>query len=364
MTAPLGKLVWPIVSGILAGIVILNFNLTNNKQELLAQSKSGYHVAVAIAAPSVVNIYSEKLITRKINPFIEQLLKNNSIPQSNVRRRVEQSLGSGVIMSSNGHILTNHHVISEANAIRVLLHDGRETNAVIVGSDPRSDLAVLKIELPELQAAKVADSNDVNVGEIVLAIGNPLGIGQSATLGIVSGIGRYFFKPNAYEDFIQTDAIIHQGSSGGALVNTKGFLIGINALTYSPSGIKSNRSSASGFGLVTPINIAMFVLKEIVMYGEVRRGWLGVTVEPANTTSSLHLPPDFLLVQQVLPGGPADSAGLKAGDLIIAIDDKPVNDGRSTMLKISMLKPGEEIEISLLRNSKLLRLIAVVGEME
>ena len=318
---------------------------------------------MAIAAPSVVNIYSEKLITRKINPFIEQLLKNNSIPQSNARRRVEQSLGSGVIMSSDGYILTNHHVISEASAIRILLHDGRETSAMIVGSDPRSDLAVLKIDLPDLQPAKVADSNEVNVGEIVLAIGNPLGIGQSATLGIVSGIGRYFFKPNAYEDFIQTDAIIDQGSSGGALVNTKGLLIGINALTYSPSRKSSKSNSVNGFGLVTPINMAMFVLQEIITFGEVRRGWLGVTAEPAHISSEEDSPSNSLLVQHVSPGGPADLAGLKSGDLIIAIDNKPVEDGRSTMLKISMLKPGEEINISFLRNTELLNLNAVLGEM-
>jgi len=355
------KLLWPVVAGILAGILILNFH--HSDQELSANTKDGYHAAVAIAAPSVVNIYSEKLITRTINPFIEQLLKNNSIPQSNARRRVEQSLGSGVIMSSNGHILTNHHVISEASAIRILLHDGRETNAMVVGSDPRSDLAVLKIDVPDLQAAKVADSNKVNVGEIVLAIGNPLGIGQSATLGIISGIGRYFFTPNAYEDFIQTDAIIHQGSSGGALVNTKGLLIGINALTYSPSRKNSKINSANGFGLVTPINMAMFVLQEIITYGEVRRGWLGVTVEPAHTSSNKDLRPNSLLVQHVSSGGPADLAGLRLGDLIIAIDNKRVDDGRSTMLKISMLKPGEEINISLLRNTKLLNLSAVLGEM-
>ena len=355
------KLFWPVIAGLLAGILILHFH--HSGQELSANTKDGYHTAVAIAAPSVVNIYSEKLITRKINPFIEQLLKNNSIPQSNARRRVEQSLGSGVIMSSDGYILTNHHVISEASAIRILLHDGRETNAMIVGSDPRSDLAVLKIDLSDLQAAKVADSNEVNVGEIVLAIGNPLGIGQSATLGIVSGIGRYFFKPNAYEDFIQTDAIIDQGSSGGALVNTKGLLIGINALTYSPSRMNSKTNSANGFGLVTPINMAMFVLQEIITHGEVRRGWLGVTAEPAQMSPNKDLPSNSLLVQHISSGGPADLAGLKQGDLIIAIDNKPVDDGRSTMLKISMLKPGEEINISLLRNHKLLNLSAVLGEM-
>ena len=338
MRESFAKIVWPITSGILLGILILNSHWISQDQKKLIKTKNSYHSAVAIATPSVVNIYSAKLVTRNINPFIEEFLDNNSIPPSNARRRIEQSLGSGVIMSSAGHILTNHHVISEANSIRVLLHDGRETDAAIVGSDPRSDLAVLKIELPDLQAAKIADSNEVNVGEIVLAIGNPLGIGQSVTLGIVSGIGRYFFKPNAYEDFIQTDALIHQGSSGGALVNAKGLLIGINALTYAPSRVTLHQTSANGFGLVTPINMAIFVLQEIIAYGEVRRGWLGVTAEPAHTTPNKSPPQDSLLVQQIESGGPADLAGVKLGDFIIAINDEPVSNGRSTMLKISMLK--------------------------
>ena len=355
------KIIWPTLAGLLTGILILKYGL-HHPSDNLSESKASYHVAAAKATPSVVNIYSEKIVTRGTNPYVEQFLNNHSIPQSSIRRRVEQSLGSGVIMSAMGHILTNHHVIQEATAVRILLHDGRETNATILGSDRRSDLAVLKIEISHLHPAQVADSNQVNVGDIVLAIGNPLGIGQSVTQGIVSGIGRYFFKPNAFEDFIQTDAIIHQGSSGGALVNSHGLLIGINALTYAPPGINSIGNIGSGFGLVTPINMAIFVMQELIKHGEVQRGWLGVTTEPASTPFNTKKQADSLLVQQVTPGGPADIAGLKPGDFIVAIEDELVNDGRSTMLKVSMLKPGRTVEISFLRNNNLLNVNATLGE--
>ena len=240
----------PAIAGLLAALLILD-------RWVLPQSGSrgpegsevvSYANAVRIATPAVVNIYTAKLVSSRPNPllndgFFQRFTRPGQQPQ---RQRIERSLGSGVIVTAEGHILTNNHVIAGADAIQILLQDGRSANAIVIGTDTATDLAVLKVELPNLQPISLGDSNAARVGDVVLAIGNPLGFGHSVTQGIVSALGRYGLQPNAYEDYIQTDATIHLGNSGGALIDTRGRLLGINTLIY--TGNSQGNNAATGIG--------------------------------------------------------------------------------------------------------------------
>ena len=306
---------------------------------------ASYATAVAKATPSVVNIYTAKLVNEAADPRL-----NRYDPRSRSReQRIERSLGSGVILSEDGIILTNRHVITDADAIQVLLNDNRTANAEIIGADPATDLAVLKIDLQDLYPAVMGDSNRVRVGDVVLAIGNPLGFGHSVTQGIISALGRYGFQGGAYyEDYIQTDATIHMGNSGGALINTQGELLGINSLIYTGGG---SASAGIGIGLAVPINLALFVAQDIIDYGRVIRGWMGVSVQPLVLRDQQTMTQGALLVTQTSTGGPADRAGIEPGDVITAINDEAVTDGRITMHRIALLRPGDIVKVTLTKDN-------------
>ncbi len=363
MNNSLRFITWPAIAGLLAALLILDRWVLPNTPAAgsLSQEPVSYAKAVRNATPAVVNIYTAKLVTSKRNPLLEdRYFRQFARPQSQ-RQRIEQSLGSGVIMTQQGHILTNNHVIAGADAIQVLLYDGRSANAVVVGTDPATDLAVLRVELPHLRPIELGDSDAARVGDVVLAIGNPLGFGHSVTQGIVSALGRYGLQRNTYEDYIQTDATIHLGNSGGALINTRGRLLGINTLIYTGNTQASNTATGIGISLAIPVNLAVFVMQDLIDYGEVIRGWLGVSVEPIGTVPASGTTSQALGVIAVAADSPAQKAGLRLGDIITHIDGEPVKDGRLTMHRIALLRPGDPVAISVQRNQQSFELRAVVG---
>ncbi|OUS31702.1 2-alkenal reductase [Gammaproteobacteria bacterium 45_16_T64] len=319
-----------------------------------------YADAVDIAQPAVVNIYTGKIVTRRYNPLyddprIRRYFGLNSAPK---RQRMERSLGSGVILSEAGYVVTNNHVISEADEIIVALNDGRQVAASVVGTDPETDLAVLFIEAPNLPAITLAQPSNIRVGDVALAIGNPFGVGQTVTKGIVSALGRSQDNLSAFVDFIQTDAAINPGNSGGALINALGQLIGINTAIYSKSG------GSQGIGFAIPISIAKKVLIELVQHGEVVRGWLGI--EPVILTPQIaetfHLPDTpGLLVSGIFKDGPAHQAGIRPGDIITYINDKAIDDPKAAMTLVTNMRPGEKVAIGFIREGKKHRLVATVG---
>ncbi|MDH4039259.1 MAG: trypsin-like peptidase domain-containing protein [Gammaproteobacteria bacterium] len=358
-------LTWPAVAGLLLALLILDRWVLPATGGL---GSSGYEVvsyanAVRAATPAVVNIYTAKLVSSgpdgRTDSGLTRRFAQPGIPPQ--RQRIERSLGSGVIVTRAGHILTNNHVIAGADAIQVMLQDGRSANAVVIGTDTATDLAVLKVDLPDLQPITLGDSNAARVGDVVLAIGNPLGFGHSVTQGIVSALGRYGLQPNAYEDYIQTDAIIHLGNSGGALVDTRGRLLGINTLIYTGNSEGHNNATGIGISLAIPVNLAVFVMQDLIDYGEVIRGWLGVSVEPVGIRQADGKTGQALAVVEVATNGPAQRAGVMPGDLITHIDGEPVKDGRLTMHRIALLRPGDSVDIALLRGQQKMDLRAVVG---
>ncbi|GAB3286596.1 Do family serine endopeptidase AlgW [Parahaliea aestuarii] len=354
---------WPALAGLFAALLFLDrYVLPPRHSEPLAPESVSYALAVRNASPAVVNIYTARLVPEQRRPRIEDLFSNRFNPPREQRQRIEQSLGSGVIMTEEGHILTNNHVISQVDAIQVLLHDGRLAKARVIGTDPATDLAVLKIDLPHLQPVELGNSEDTRVGDVVLAIGNPLGFGNSVTQGIVSALGRYGLQRNTYEDYIQTDAIIHLGNSGGALVDTQGRLLGINTLIYT-AGDQGRAASPTGIGisLAIPVNLAVFVMQDLIDYGEVIRGWLGVSVEPVRRIDNGTPTGQALLVSAITEDSPAQKAGVRLGDVITHIDGEPIQDGRQTMHHIAMLRPGDNIDVTVQRETQSLDLHAVVG---
>jgi len=355
------SLIWPVLAGLFAAVLILDrWVLDDPLLRTAAEPIHSYREAVARATPSVVNIYTAKLVAQRRGPQLNDPLLRRFLGPSAGRQRVERSLGSGVIMTAEGHIITNNHVIADADAIQVLLHDGRSANAVVIGSDPATDLAVLKIDLPGLSPAEPANSDNVSVGDIVLAIGNPYGFGHSVTQGIISGLGRYGLQLSAYEDYIQTDASIHLGNSGGALIDTRGRLVGINTLIYTANN-EGLPSTGIGINLATPSNLATFVMQDLVNYGTVVRGWLGVSVELLIDRDADGKPRQALVVSGLAEDGPAARAGVEIGDIITAINTEPVDDGRLAMHYIARLRPGEVIDIRVERSGTGLDLRAVVG---
>ena len=307
-----------------------------------------YADAVAKAAPAVVNIYTQKIVTEQVSPLMEDPLFRYFFGDepAHTRQRLESSLGSGVILSQDGYILTNNHVVSMADEIEVALRDGRSANAKIVGTDPDTDLAVLKIDLPELRSITLGHSRQLRVGDVVLAIGNPFGVGQTVTSGIVSATGRNMLGINTFENFIQTDAAINPGNSGGALITADGNLVGINTAIFSKSG------GSQGIGFAIPIDLARNVLQQIIEHGYVVRGWLGVSIQDisAELARSLGLQSrKGVIISSVLRKGPADEAGLKPGDVIVTIDDQPVNHVRTALNLISRVKPGTTVRLGIIR---------------
>ncbi|EED34554.1 peptidase s1, chymotrypsin:pdz/dhr/glgf [Luminiphilus syltensis NOR5-1B] len=357
--------VWPAIAGLMAALLILDHWVL--EEPLLAPhskgNSSGYREAVASATPSVVNIYTAKLVSQGRTARLNDPLLRRFPEPSTRRQRVERSLGSGVIMTADGHIITNNHVIAEADAIQVLLADGRSANAAVVGTDPATDLAVLKINLPGLSPIELTDSDSISVGDVVLAIGNPYGFGHSVSQGIVSGLGRYGLQLSDYEDYIQTDASIHLGNSGGALIDNAGGLVGINTLIYT-AGSGSEVSSGIGINLATPSNLASFVLEDMIRYGRVIRGWLGVSVELLLGRDETGRQAQFLVVSSLSEGGPAERAGIRLGDIIVSINGDPVTDGRVAMHRIARLRPGEQVAVGIKRGENAFEISAVVGTRE
>ncbi|MEK1940996.1 MAG: trypsin-like peptidase domain-containing protein, partial [Pseudomonas sp.] len=279
----------------------------------------------------------------------------NNLPK---QRRMESSLGSAVIMSPEGYLLTNNHVTAGADQIVVALKDGRETLARVIGSDPETDLAVLKIDLKDLPSITLGRSDAIAIGDVALAIGNPFGVGQTVTMGIISATGRNQLGLNTYEDFIQTDAAINPGNSGGALVDAHGNLVGINTAILS----KSNGSQGIGFAI--PTKLALDVMKAIIEHGQVIRGWLGIEVQPLTPELAESFGLDGrpgIVVAGIYRDGPAQKAGLMPGDLILNIDGEPASDGRRSMNQVARAKPGEKTSIEIMRNGKLMELKAEIG---
>jgi serine protease DegS/serine protease DegQ len=302
---------------------------------------ASYADAVSRAAPAVVNIYADKTITeRQIQIFPDPLLGGVAGP---ALKRREQSLGSGVIFTPDGYVLTNNHVISGADDIQVLLHDGRVAHAKVIGTDPDTDLAVLKIDAGTLPTIQV-DPEAPRVGDVVLAIGNPFGIGQTVTMGIVSALQRQL-SLSPYEDFIQTDAAINSGNSGGALVNVEGQLVGIN------TAMLDRDVGAQGIGFAIPVHTAKRVLDQIVEHGHVVRGWLGVEVGNVIVSADSGLPAAArgVTVLDVYPGGPAAQAGLQPGDILLKLDSKPVTDPFDFRSREANMNPGSRVEVYGLR---------------
>jgi serine protease DegS len=313
------------------------------------------------AAPAIVNIYATKLVTQKRTPFFDDPLFRHFFgdEESATRQRKEPSLGSGVILSSEGYILTNNHVISDAAEIAVALNDGRTTSAKLFGADPESDLAVLKIELKDLPVVTLGRSDNLEVGDVVLAIGNPFGVGQTVTSGIVSGLGRTELGINTFENFIQTDAAINPGNSGGALINANGELVGINTAIFSQSG------GSHGIGFAIPVNLAKDVLTQLIEHGRVIRGWLGIKIQDISPqlAKAFELDStDGVVISNIVVNGPADKAELDRGDIITHIEGNKVRDFRETLNQISMHKPGDKITLSIIRDGKKMEKTATVSE--
>lgn len=321
---------------------------------------TSYADAVEQAAPAVVNVYTSKVITRERHPLLDDPLFRYFFGDQVQAplKQTQTSLGSGVIISPQGYVLTNNHVISGADEIQVLLQDGRSTSAEVVGVDKDTDLAVLRIQLDDLPSLAIGSTEKLRVGDIVLAIGNPFGVGQTVTLGIISATGRTHLGINRYEDFVQTDAAINPGNSGGALINAYGELIGINTAIYSQSG------GSQGIGFAIPTHLAANVMKQIIETGHVERGWLGIEAQDLTPqlAESFHLKGiNGMLIAGVLRGGPADAAGIQPGDVVERLDGQDVESARSAMSRIAQAGPGVELKLEGVRDGKPLSITATTG---
>jgi len=320
-----------------------------------------YSDAVSKAAPAVVNIYTKKLVkgTRKFtsnNPQLERMLRDRY--GKNLDRAVT-SLGSGVIVTAQGHILTNNHVIENAEEIEVYLRDGRQLSAKVVGADPETDLAVLQIPTTEVPSIAFGSSQPLAVGDVVLAIGNPFGLGQTVSQGIISATGRNQLGVNVFENYIQTDAAINPGNSGGALVNARGELIGINTITSSKNG------TSVGIGFAIPIVLAKEVMAHMIDYGRVLRGWIGVRIQnisPQLSESFGLTESGGVLVSGIVRGGPAHSAGIYPGDIIISMNQQIITEERQVLNEVIRYRPKQELQVNGIRNGELIEWTVAVGQ--
>ena len=372
MNGLLRNLGWPAACGLLLALLILQ---QFPQLAGLPPAKSGYPAApvqalpvtsvaasysdaVTRAAPAVANIFTTKQVRNTHSSGLNgQILGDYGSPLPEPARR-QSSLGCAVIFREDGYLLTNNHVVAGADGILVALQDGREAMAELIGTDPETDLAVLKINLPDLPVATLSPVEQLRTGDVVMAIGNPFGLGQTVTMGIISATGRSQLGLNTYEDFIQTDAAINQGNSGGALIDAHGQLIGINTAIFSQSG------GSQGIGFAIPAPLAVNVLEQIIQQGRVIRGWLGVEGQPLTN----ELAESFGLVQAegiVVSGlyrnGPAWTAGLRPGDVILSIDGESVTNGRQTMNLVARTQPGQKVTLGILRDGQPMSVIAEVS---
>ncbi|MGV7208206.1 Do family serine endopeptidase [Oxalobacteraceae bacterium A2-2] len=324
-----------------------------------APAVQSYRTAAARAMPAVVNIITSKKPKRGKHPLLRDPFFKRFFGERDEESDEESSLGSGVIVSPEGYILTNNHVVEAADEIEVVLTDGRKAAAKVVGTDPETDLAVIKITLDKLPVIVLGQAEQAQVGDVVLAIGNPFGVGQTVTMGIISALGRNNLHINHFENFIQTDAAINFGNSGGALVDTSGNLLGINSAIYSQTG------GSVGIGFAIPVSTAKTVMEAIIKSGHVVRGWIGV--ESQEITPELAA--TFGLTRQsgaiiagVVRNGPADKGGIRPGDILVAVDGKPVADTNQMMNLIAQLVPGEAATMTILRKNKEAKLELKVGK--
>ncbi len=325
-------------------------------------NNGSYAIAAQRALPAVVHIFTSKDIPTPQqplmnDPFFQRFFGDQGRTQQQTQRKT--GLGSGVLVSSEGYILTNNHVIEAADAIEVALNDGKKFSAHIVGRDPESDLAVLRIDSPgKLPSIVFGPAGGTRVGDVVLAIGNPFGVGQTVTMGIVSAMGRTELGINTFEDFIQTDAAINPGNSGGALIDTQGRLIGINTAIYSRSG------GSMGIGFAIPASAAKGVMEQIIKNGRVIRGWIGVQVQEItpDLIKAFNLPEKGALIAGISHNSPAARAGLLPGDVLVAIDSKSVVNAHSVLETVASQPPGQLVRATLIRNGKSLEAVIQIAQ--
>lgn len=344
-----------VIFGLIIGSLVASWQIIIDFTKDVTNSHS-FADAVSMAAPSVVNIYTSTVKQQEDNT--NPLVKRYFTQQPRSQTLQELSLGSGVIMHKSGYIMTNLHVIKNATEILVMLYDGRQVNAEVIGMDKETDLAVLKVNIEPLKPIKVGSSDAMRVGDHALAIGNPYGFGQTVTSGIVSAKGRYGLNLNTYENYIQTDAAINVGSSGGALINTRGELIGINTANYTQSG------GSQGIALATPVEVISKVLMDIIKHGFVVRGWLGLEVAQITPEIAAQLNTrvrNGIVITRTQAGSPAQEAGLQSQDIILSIQGKAITSGYQGLHEVAELTPGEEITIEVLRKNQKLTLVAEIG---
>jgi serine protease DegQ len=354
----LGFLARSAIAGLALAFVILYLwpsisERVSPQPEVIAQppvAPVSYADAVDRTAPSVVSIYTKSVELQQVSPRLQKILGSPYVARS------RQNMGSGVLVSEDGYILTNNHVISQVQNISVGLWDGRFASAQVVGSDPETDLAVLKVNLNGLPAAPLAEDVSVRVGDVVLAIGNAFGLSHTVTMGIISATGRNDLRSVLYEDFIQTDAAINAGNSGGALINYRGEVIGINTRNLGQA------QGAQNIGFAIPIAMARDVMQQIVENGSVRRGWLGALFSdlPLSLQTDGSAIRRGIQVRDVTPDGPAWSAGVRPGDILLSVDATPVVDARALMLMISQRQPGGKVELQIHRDGEVFETYATL----
>jgi serine protease Do len=342
--------------------------ISKNSVDFLTKTGDAMAEIAKVAMPAVVNIATVK--TEKAaegprnplldDPFFRRFFGDRFRHPDTPRERKSSSLGSGVIVSPDGYILTNNHVIRNADKIQVLLSDKRQFTGKIIGSDPKTDLSVIKIDADNLSYLNLGDSDNLKIGELVLAIGNPYGLNQTITMGIVSAVGRANVGIADYEDFIQTDAAINPGNSGGALVNVRGELVGVNTAIFSTSG------GYQGIGFAIPSNMAEAVLDSLITKGKVIRGWLGVSIQgiTPELAQQFGLKKDYgTLVADVIENSPAEKGGFMRGDVIIELDGKEVDEPYNMRNMVASTNPGEDVTFKVIRNGRVVSLQVTIGEL-
>ncbi len=332
----------------------------SNRPANIGSGPVSYAEAVRRASPAVVNIYTSKHVVANPSPLFDNpTIRRFFGDRNRSRERTQTSLGSGVIMSAQGYVLTNYHVIENADEIEVFLADGNTVPANVLGADPETDLAVLTIAVDSLPGIVISDTTKLEVGDVVLAIGNPFGFGQTVTQGIISATGRDRLGINTFENFIQTDAAINPGNSGGALINAYGELVGINTAIFSKSG------GSQGIGFAIPIGLASDVMSQIIKHGRVIRGWLGLELQnlsPQLAESFGLIDRTGVLVAGVVRQSPAYKFGIRPGDIILSFNDKAIRDAKTIQNEIASSKPSTEVTISGLRRGKIFEVQTKIGQ--